>query len=67
MCALQCADMHSMLHVRDVTCAVQVLGGGFRVVELGERMYVASVPKELDRDSNTVMQAAQVGLHWPAS
>lgn len=37
----------------------QVLGGGFRVVQVGERQYVASVPKELDRDSNTVMQAAQ--------
>lgn len=39
-----------------------MLGGGFRVVELGDRQYVASVPKELDRDSNTVMQAAQVGI-----
>lgn len=38
-----------------------MLGGGFRVVALGDRQYVASVPKELDRDSNTVMQAAQVG------
>jgi EAP30/Vps36 family len=42
---------------------LQVLGGGFRVVELGDRQYVASVPKELDRDANAVMHTAQVSLH----
>ena len=41
---------------------LQVLGGGFRVVELGDRQYVASVPKELDRDSNAVMHTAQASL-----
>ena len=44
----------------------QVLGGGFRVVELGDRQYVASVPKELDRDSNTVMHTAQVSFRFPS-
>jgi EAP30/Vps36 family len=41
---------------------LQVLGGGFRVVDLGDRQYVASVPKELDRDANAVMHTAQVSL-----
>ena len=34
----------------DTAPCLQVLGGGFRVVDLGDRQYVASVPKELDRD-----------------
>jgi len=39
---------------------LQVLGGGFRAVEVGGQTFVQSVPKELDRDANIVIQAAQV-------
>ncbi len=43
-----------------------MLGGGFRAVQLGGQQFVQSVPEELDRDANVVLEAAQVRL-WNCS
>lgn len=53
------ADPVSLDDILQAIKNLKVLGGGFRVVELGDRQYVASVPKELDRDANAVMHTAQ--------
>jgi ESCRT-II complex subunit VPS22 len=46
--------------------ALKPLGKGFTVFELGRRMMIRSVPKELNTDQSTVMEAIQVfpPLRW---
>ena len=39
---------------------LRVLGGGFRVLKLGDQRLVASLPKELNTDKNRVLELAQV-------
>lgn len=41
--------------------ALKPLGSGFTVVEIGKQKFIRSVPKELNQDQFTVMEAAQVG------
>lgn len=38
----------------------QALGGGFEVFTVGNRRLVRSVPTELNRDHNQIIEAAQV-------
>lgn len=40
--------------------ALKPLGSGFTVIELGRRQMIRSVPKELNTDQSTVMEAIQV-------
>jgi ESCRT-II complex subunit VPS22 len=52
--------------VADLTVAVQKLaklGGGFRLVQVGESMMVISVPTELDQDHMRVMEVAASSSH----
>jgi hypothetical protein len=42
--------------------ALKPLGKGFTVFELGRRMMIRSVPKELNTDQSTVLEAIQVGF-----
>jgi hypothetical protein len=46
--------------------ALKPLGKGFTVFELGRRMMIRSVPKELNTDQSTVLEAIQVGF-FPAA
>jgi len=43
--------------------SLKPLGSGFTVIELGRRQMIRSVPKELNTDQSTVMEAIQV--HFP--
>jgi hypothetical protein len=40
--------------------ALKPLGSGFAVIELGRRQMIRSVPKELNTDQTTVLEAIQV-------
>eukprot|EP00208_Stichococcus_sp_RCC1054_P003031 CAMPEP_0206147056 /NCGR_PEP_ID=MMETSP1473-20131121/32277_1 /ASSEMBLY_ACC=CAM_ASM_001109 /TAXON_ID=1461547 /ORGANISM="Stichococcus sp, Strain RCC1054" /LENGTH=200 /DNA_ID=CAMNT_0053543849 /DNA_START=355 /DNA_END=954 /DNA_ORIENTATION=+ len=54
------ADPVSRDDLRQAIKKLSVLGGGFQMVKVGGRRMVQSVPKELDRDGATLMDAAQV-------
>ncbi len=43
---------------------LKTLGGGFGVVKIGTTQFVRSVPKELNTDTNAVIELAQVGGCW---
>ena len=38
----------------------QVLGSGFEVISVGKRKLVRSVPTELNKDQNAILELAQV-------
>lgn len=40
--------------------AIQVLGNGFEVMSLGKKKLVRSVPTELNKDHNEILELAQV-------
>lgn len=45
--------------VRQAIRKLGVLGGGFAVVDVGGKLYVRSVPGELDQDANSVLGEAR--------
>ena len=62
-CERATAAWADSLHRDDVLRAVESLkplGSGFTVIELGRRQMIRSVPKELNTDQATVMEAIQV-------
>jgi len=61
--------------VKRAVDALKPLGGGYKIVELGGKSMIRSVPKELNTDQSTVLEAVQilgyvtvsmlqVNLHW---
>jgi ESCRT-II complex subunit VPS22 len=46
--------------VRRAVDALGPLGSGFRIVEIGHRSLIRSVPRELNTDQSTVLEAVQV-------
>ena len=51
-----------MVHCINVQCLklFQVLGSGFEVISVGKRKLVRSVPTELNKDHNAILELAQV-------
>lgn len=45
------------------TCEIQVLGSGFEVISVGKKKLVRSVPTELNKDHNEILELAQVYCH----
>lgn len=41
----------------------QVLGSGFEVISVGKKKLVRSVPTELNKDHNEILELAQVSIH----
>lgn len=41
-------------------CIFQVLGSGYEVITVGKRKLVRSVPTELNKDHNEILELAQV-------
>jgi energy-converting hydrogenase Eha subunit C len=46
----------------DVSQIFQVLGSGFEVISVGKKKLVRSVPTELNKDHNEILELAQVAL-----
>lgn len=42
----------------------QVLGSGFEVISVGKKKLVRSVPTELNKDHNEILELAQVTWHF---
>jgi len=53
-----------VLHT-NVSQIFQVLGSGFEVISVGKKKLVRSVPTELNKDHNEILELAQVALTSP--